>query len=34
MGRELDRIGTPADLERCIEESAAGPVLVLKHSTT
>ena len=30
----VDRIATVAEFERCLAESAARPVLLLKHSNT
>jgi hypothetical protein len=34
MGSDVERLGTAGDFERCIEESAGRPVVILKHSTT
>jgi len=30
----VERISSVGDFERCLEDSAAHPVFVLKHSTT
>jgi hypothetical protein len=34
MKTGIERIRTPEDLARCVEESAGRPVILLKHSTT